>query len=212
MATLDLLSASEAAAVVSSPGVDSTKLAAITTAVSLRLDELVGPIVRRTITAERHSGVSGRRVIDLRRWPVQSVSAVTEYDEGGSSTSLTEETATTKPAAGFLLTRTLAEPELGLSGPSLSRRAAGRPAVFGSEVAATYVAGRFAATANVDERYKEAARIMVSNLYQRVAAGVGRVDEYDVPRYPFPAFAVPRASRVLLADVWQERAGSLGIA
>jgi len=212
VAVLDVLTTDEALDVVDSPGASTVKLDAIVSAVSARLDELVGPVVRRTITTERHVGSYGCAAVSLRRFPIASVTTVLEYSSSGASTALTEETSTVKPGEGFLLAPTLAEPELELFGPALYRRASGGPATFESEVSVTYIAGRFETTAAVSERYKEAARICVANLWQRVAPGAGRVGEYDAPRFPFPSFAVPTAARLLLLDVWQERAGTLGIA
>ena len=204
MATLDVLSSAEAIEAISSPGVSSTKLAKVVTAVSLRLDEAVGPIVRRTITGETRVGVAGCRTIELSRWPVVSISSLVEYDESGSSTTLTAETPSTKPSDGFRLTPTTAEPELGLYRPLVERRSSGRPDTFEETVVATYVAGRFVNTAGVDERYKEAARIVLVNVWQRVLTGTITFDDAEVPRYPFPRFAIPRSAFELLRDVWHE--------
>jgi hypothetical protein len=213
MATLDVLTIDEAADAVDVPGQSSSKLGATVTAVSRRLDELVGPIVVRTIADERHPFSNGRCSIAARRFPIASVTTATEYDAGGAATVLTVETATSKPADSFLLRPTLAEPELGLFGPAVYRRAGGREATFEQEIVLTYEAGRFATTQDVDERYKEAARITLANLWQRVAPGTGNITgDYDVPRFPFPMFAVPRSAKELLLDVWQDRAGTLGIA
>lgn len=213
MATLDVLSASEAAEAIGAPGQSTTKVAKVVTAASKALDSWAGPVVVRTITGERHDRTLGRPSIELRRWPVASVSSLTEYDSSGSSLALTEETHSSKPSGAFLLERAEAEAELGLYRPVVWRRDSGRTSTFAETVVATYVAGRFATTAAVDERYKEAARLLLVNLWQRVQTGRANLDEFTVPRYPFPTFAVPNSVRELLADVWQEGPGrQFGIA
>lgn len=213
MATLDVLTAAEAAEAIDAPGVSSVKLGKIVTAASLALDTFVGPVVRRTITNERHDKTAWRPAVELRRWPVVSVSACSEFSASGAETVLTEETHSSKPVNAFMLTPMIAEPELGLYGPRLERRSSGYAVPFGSTVRVSYVAGRFANTAGVDERYKEAARLLVVNLFQRVQIGRGTLDSYDVPRYPFPTFAIPGSVRGMLADVWQaDEKQRLGIA
>ncbi len=213
MATLDILTPTEAAETIDAPGLSTVKLAKVVTAASLALDTYVGPVVRRTITNERHENKFGRPELELRRWPVVSVSACSEFTRSGSEVVLTVEAPSSRPSAGVRLEPTRAETELGLFGPILTRRASGRDALFDESVLVTYVAGRFSATAAVDERYKEALRLLVANLFQRVLIGRGTLDGYDVPRYPFPTFAIPGSVRGLLADVWQaDEKQRLGIA
>lgn len=202
MADLDVLSSAEAVEAISSPGTSSEKLAKVVTAVSLRLDKAVGPIVVRTITDEtRLTGC--RPTVELGLWPIASISSLVEYDENGTPTTLTETTPSTKPADGFRLTPTTAEPELGLYRSLVERRAGSRVEAFDETVVATYVAGRFEDTAAVDERYKEAARICLVNLWQRIQTGTITYEDAEVPRYPFPRFSIPRSARELLVDVWQ---------
>jgi len=202
VADLDVLSPEEAVAAIGAPGVTTEKVSALVTAASLRLDEAVGPIVRRTITAERCRGAA--RTIELRRWPVVSISSLVEYDEAGAATTLTAGTPSSRPADGYWLTPTDAEPELGLYRPIVERRGGSRTEAFAETVVATYVAGRFANTAAVTERYKEAARLVVLNLWQRIGNGTTTFEDVELPRYPFPRFALPRAVYELLPDVWQE--------
>jgi len=81
VATLDVLTlteAKEALNLTATQQYDATELPAWITGVSARLDELVGPVVRRTITGETHDG--GGHVIRLRYYPVTAVTSVTEYD------------------------------------------------------------------------------------------------------------------------------------
>jgi len=213
VATLDVLSSAEAAESIDAPGLSSVKLAKVVTAASLALDTYVGPVVRRTITNERHEDKFGRPELELRRWPVVSVSSCSEFSRSGTELVLAVETPSSRPSDGVRLEPTQAETELGLFGPILTRRASGRDALFDESVLVTYVAGRFTNTAAVDERYKEAVRLLVSNLFQRVLIGRGTLDGYDVPRYPFPTFAIPGSVKGLLSDVWQgDEKQRLGIA
>lgn len=213
MAATDLLSEAEGLEVVAGPGVDTSILAATIEAVSGRIDVLAGPVVQRDVTDERHVDTAGCPSLELRSWPVVDIDSCAEYDSGGSSTTLLEETVDTKPGDAFRLDPIRTEADLGLFGPMLRRRSSGRVATFADEVLVSYTAGRFANTAAVEERYKEAARITLASLWRRIAMGVGKVDEYDVPIYPFPGFAVPNAARGLLSDVAQDvEAGLVGLA
>lgn len=213
---LDVLTETEAVAAIGAPGTNTTKLAAMVTAVSQKLDEAVGPVVIRTITDERHVDCRGRCEIELRSYPIVEVTAVAEYDVDGGELVLTEGGVDTRPADGFRLTPTKAEPELGLYLPLLARRSGSIGGTFADELLVTYDAGRFESTEAVAQRYKEAAAIALVNLWQRVQIGTGTApaDDYDAPRYPFPRFALPRAVYELLSDVWHHQPDGrpLGIA
>lgn len=176
-------------------------LAAAITAVSQALDEVCGPIMTRTVTAERHDG--GETTVVLRHWPLTSVTSVTEYS-GSSSTVLTEETLGTAPANGFYV-----EPYAGLSGSAagmIRRRSGGGDYPFAEgrgNVAVTYTAGRFttnnsATNGGVTEQFKHAARITLDNWWQQFREGIGQVGEFEVPMSSFPRFGVPAAARELL--------------
>lgn len=197
MATLDILSLTEAKQAVQKTGTTAydTLLTAWITAMSLRMDRLVGPIVQRTITDEPHDG--GWPEIFLRYHPLTSITSVTEYD-GTTSRVLTAETPGVQPADAFKTRRYSADPVY--LGNEVRRRASGAAASFpaGEEnVLVTYVPGRFATTSAVDERFKQAGRLMLKNAMRMIEDGTGQVGDYDVPVVAFPTFAVPNAVRDL---------------
>lgn len=189
MATLDLLSASEAKAAANiDVSTQDTEVAALITAVSLQLDNLCGPIVKRTVTSESHDG--DRRVVFLRYRPVASVSAVVEY-AGATATTLTAETA---GSAGTYLV----EPVPG----EVRRRASFSDQCFASgrrNVLVTYSAGRYDSTGVVGEQFKQAAKLAFTNLWRR-EQGVGTETFGAVATQLVPGFALPNAVLDLLAD------------
>lgn len=196
MATLDVISLAEAKSALNLSGTTAhdTELPGWITAVSLRLDELIGPVVRRAVT-EKHDG--GCRRIFLRNHPNTSITSITEY-AGTVATALTLETSALKPAGGYLPEDYEPDPAL-LSG-IVHRRSGDADASFPlgrKNIEVTYVAGRFADTASVDERAKKAATLMLINLWRSQQDSTGTVGEFDVPQSIFPAFAVPRAVRQL---------------
>ncbi|MEV5538480.1 hypothetical protein AB0L13_16615 [Saccharopolyspora shandongensis] len=204
MAALDVISLDEAKQAVNVTGTTEhdTELALWITAVSQRLDELVGPVVVRTITGEAHDG--GRCLVMLAHYPVTSITSVSEYDSG-TQVPLTAETLTTRPAAGYLADRY--EPNPALLSRFVRRRSNGADAEFAAgrgNVVVSYSAGRFADTASVDPRFKAAANLMLINLWRSQQSSVGSVGEFDTPMSNFPTFAVPRAVREMLARELQE--------
>lgn len=174
--TLDLITLNEGKAAINLPTSNTsydTELAMFITAISRRVDSLIGPVVNRTITAERHNG--GGWFVDLRKTPVSSVTTVVEWDEAGTSTSLSAEDDDTKPASGFLLVNSLHRQG------RIVRRSAGTTAAFlcgTGNVVVTYVAGRAAATANVDALYKMGAGNILRRVWQRESAGWQRTDDF----------------------------------
>lgn len=204
MATLDVLTLTEAKEALNLTGTtqyDATELPAWITGVSARLDELVGPVVRRTVTSELHDG--GGYVIRLRYYPVASISTVTEYS-GTTATTLTAETHASKPDNGYAadpysVPVTLATgTQVDLFGNALRRRAAGADRRFTAgrhNIEVSYVAGRFANTAAVTESFKRAAALMLLNVWRSQQDAVGNVGEFDVPQSIFPRFVVPAAVR-----------------
>lgn len=187
MADEDLLSITEARRAIGKDASDAsvdTLLAAIVTAVSVRLDEVCGPIVRRTIEEEAHDG--GEVDVLLRYRPVSEVTAVVEYADTAETT-LTAETNATKPVDAFVLKGNgRAGILLRRSGNADRRFPAGR-----GNVLVTYVAGRYDSTAEVGAKFKDAARIMLANRWQSEEFSIADVGEYDVPRGAFPRFAIP---------------------
>lgn len=150
-------------------------VAVIVTAVSQQLDELCGPVVQRTVTSEAHDG--GDATVRLKYRPVASVTTVTEYD-GTAATTLTAETNTTKTASNYFVE---------LTEGLIRRRSSGSDTVFPAgrgNVLVTYEAGRAANTAAVAPKFKQAAAMMLRNLWVSEAASgsetVGAFTEFPV--------------------------------
>jgi len=197
--TRDIISLTEAKAAVNiDVGNTSydTELAAFITGVSRRIDTLCGYVVRRTITDETHY-CGAASFIDVRHTPISSVTTVTEYDQDGTSLVLTAESVSSKPTDAYLVDITLERPF------RIYRRSEGGMYTFpaGGSVVLTYVVGRYANTAGVDELFKRAAAIMFSHLWRR-EQGVGSqtFGPIDDVGLGIPAFAVPRAVIELLAE------------
>lgn len=162
------------------------------TAVSRRLDELCGPVVKRTVTDEVHDGGNG--LVFLDKHPVASVTAVKEYS-GTTLTTLTAETVASQIADQYLL-----DTRLGL----LHRRSSGSDILFTTgraNVLVTYVAGRYDNTAAVDGKFKTAAALILQELWKPAA---GRWAQNfageEVPLGIMPWAALPRPARELLGD------------
>lgn len=168
------------------------------TAVSRKLDQCVGPVVVGgtigTITGELHSG--GGTCVWLDWAPVYAMVQVVEYD-GTTAATLTAESNSSKPTAAYHIETTSGR---------LSRRSENGAARFPGgldNVYVTYVRGRYATTAAVDEQYKMAAGMMLKanwRMFENAAATLG---EFDVPHASFPSFSVPRAVKELLSDQWR---------
>lgn len=194
--TLDIISSAEAklALNISSGDWDAgwdTELEDIVTAASRFVDSVYGPVVKRTVTDERHAGAGD--VLTLKYRPVLSVTNVKEY-KGGVLTTLTAETETT--AGNY---------RIELSRGRIYRRASWQPYPFGDQaVTVTYVAGRYDTTAVVDRKFKVAAKIAAVHLWQHFGAGSGSASAGGEG----PSFgAVPFSSEVLrkkLIDLYPE--------
>lgn len=175
------------------------ELAQVVSAASQWLDEIVGPVVRRTVTNEAHHAPAGR--VWLRQAPVASVLSVTEY-VSGTGTTLTPETHTT--AGGYLVD---------LQAGSLARRSGWMPASWNaSTLLVTYTAGRFADTSGVSARFKEAAVVLLQHLWQSrgaaPSAGVfGAEDSQAYGGQPYSARGVVKKVRSLLAGEWTPAVG-----
>jgi hypothetical protein len=203
--TLDVLTLDEAKAAANVAGVTAydLELPAWITAVSRRLDDAVGPIVRRTITSDLQDGGEGHEV-RTAKYPVTSFNAVTEYQDT-TATVLTRETNALKPSDAYLAEAYDPDPTL-FSG-RLRRRSGGSDSYYPQgrrNVEITYVAGRYATTASVDELFKLAARLTLLNLWNSQRPNTASVEEFDVPQSNFPRFAIPNAVRELLKAHWQE--------
>ena len=211
MAVTDVLTLAEAKRVLriaSSDEVDDAALIATITAVSELVDTNFGCMVVRTITGEVHDGTpSGprplgyRTTLQLRQRPVSTITSVTEYDLTDPVT-LTAVTPGVDPADGYVADRSPSGG--GLSG--ILRRWTGSGFTSwgdgGQNIVVTYVAGRYATTADVEDRVKHAAGIILTNMWRAREPGVEQIGEYSVPSSSFPAFAVPNAARQTLPDMW----------
>lgn len=161
--TLDVLTIAEARTAVGL-GSDTSKdtpLVIAVTAVSRQLDDLCGPIVKRTVTAELHDGDYG--TIQLRRRPVYSITTLTEY-LNTSGTALTAETNSAKATGNYLHDGTFTRLTSGL----IRRRSNGTDIPFACgrhNIEVTYEAGRAADTASVDPKFKQAASMMLRNIW-----------------------------------------------
>lgn len=191
---LDVISLAEAKLALNIPGANVTQdgeLSSYISAISLRLDRLVGPIVRRTITDEVHDG--GQYLLTTRYYPVDSIVSIVER-QGTTAVTLAAENFAAPTANDYLLDLTTGIIRR-CSGGSDYRFYAGR-----ANVLVTYVAGRFADTASVDPRFKQAAAIMLTHLWRKEqGANPGPYQTSDAATM-VPGWAVPRAVLGLLED------------
>lgn len=200
MATDDLLTEDEARRFLGIGMQDSSKSALLRsyiTASSRLLTSRVGTIIYGTVTGELHDG--GGPCVYLDNHPVQGVVTVVEYD-GTTAATLTAETNASKPDTAY---------KADLDNGKITRRNGNSTTTFPTgidNVYVTYVAGRAANTAAVDDRFKVGCGLILKHAW-RAHEPVSVVDgDFDVPNPSFPRFAIPNAVRELLADDW--RAGS----
>lgn len=190
--TLDVLTLPEAYTAINDPtsasaatGPNDEMLERFITTISNRLDELVGPIVNRTVT-EYHNG--GCAVIWPRQTPVSSVTTVTEFD-GTTQTALTEDTwGSAGNADGFIVQQS----DSYSHDAKILRRSGGSTYHFTYGVEAVrlvYVAGRAADTTAVPARFKMAAGAILRRLWDREAGAWARADN------PFDPNALAGSSR-----------------
>lgn len=196
--TTDVLTAQEAQEALPVGPVDSIKLGMLNTAVSQMLDKLCGPIVVRPVTDELHDG--GTKSIWLRQAPVSAsaitaVTSITEYSAGASQ-ALAEEELAASTAYDFAFDPATAQ---------VSRRSSWSPAYFGAQrVAVSYEAGRYATTATVADKFKQAAKIIVRHMWSLEQGFAGFQEEVVV----LSGFAVPkRALDFLVGELSMEASG-----
>lgn len=182
--TYDLLTLNEGKTAINlatSVTTHDTELAMFITGISRRFDDILGPVVQRAVT-ERHHG--GDCSVLLRQTPVASVTTVVEWTTSGTSTSLTAETDSTKPASAYLLVHNHNHTA------RLLRRTAGNTVAFEvgtNNIVVTFQAGRYANTAAVDALFKLAAANCLRRIWQRESKtwaqtpdGFGSPDGVDV--------------------------------
>lgn len=177
MADTDVLTVQEAKEILnmvnSMSSAELEELPGWVSAVSERLDILVGPVVRREVTDFLEGGTGN---VFVNHYPV---------------TSFTEVKSDGVAVADYKASRYSRDTRL------FGGRLEGE---WGDEVEVTYIAGRFANTAAVAERYKKAAGFMLMNLYrsQRETRNAQYAD-FETPGVTFPRWAVPRVVSELLA-------------
>jgi hypothetical protein len=184
---LDVVTADECAAALDSLDVDDGQLPRYVTAVSRRIDGLCGPVVVRDVTDERHDG--GRPTIALREIPVFAITSVTEY-RSGTGVTVIADIDDVLATDGYVFD--------GLSG-LLRRTVSGCARAWTpgyQNVKVTYTPGRYATTADVDERFRQAAVMMVRHLWL-ADQGVGS-DMYGLSTVA--PFATPNAVVDMLRD------------
>lgn len=185
MAALDLLSTDEALSALARGAAavtdaDAIPLAAIITAASIRLDQLIGASVIRTVTAEVHT--ARRPSILLRSWPVVSIDTVTEDDVelAATDTKLESEWGVLRRVSGTSLSDWTTSP---------------------GGVVVTYDAGRVDSTAEVDARIKTAAQIVVRHMWEQDrtlgAALLDQSIQITTPR----SYSVPKRALELVRDL-----------
>lgn len=160
------------------------------TAVSERVDELYGPVVARP-TTER---LNGRSAILQLRYPVLSVTSVTEY--AGT-------TGTTLVAENFPGGVTANDYYLDTSRWRLTRRSSGADSTFGAPVVVVYEAGRYADTASVGQRWKTAVLDVLRRRWARESPAWARSSQFpDAVEPAGPLFfnATDSALRELLGS------------
>ena len=197
MATTDIVSEQEAGAYLGNPA-DATGWMALIEAISDRVDDLSGPVVQRAVTDVFDGGHSS---VILRKPPAATITSVTEVI-GTTSTALTLETASVKPSTGYLFDANTS---------IVYRRASGYDYPFWpnrQNVTVVYSAGRYANTAAVSQRFKQATLLTLAHHWQK-ERGTGNawsgLDE-DVVLLG-DGFAIPRKAWDLLGNERRVRVG-----
>ena len=170
---LDIISAADALAAINA-ATTPTELERMVTSVSRVIDDMCGPVVVRTITAEVHPG--GRPSIMLRRWPVTSITTVREITAPGTITTLSA-VAWGAASDGYYPVQSASTSSPTLLSRELRRVRQGYDVNWGLSpayatwidraVEVTYVAGRYATTSVVDRRFAEACAAVLRRLWKR---------------------------------------------
>lgn len=203
MATLDVITVQEARVAAGySPG-DQNKdlrLAPLVTAISLKIDELCGPVIQRSVTERLDGGFSW---VKLRRRPLSAISSVTEY-ASGVATTLTAETLTAE--GQYLAERR--DDDAALYTGFLWRRSGFYDTCWAygrQNVVVVATAGRYVDTdAAEDSIFAKAARLAVKASWAGELNGIQSVGEYDLPVATFPGAVLPKVAVDLLAAEMQQ--------
>src|SRR5690554_2414446 len=184
------------------------------TAFSDRLDDACGPMVERTILDERHNGSfpngRHRRTIELNHSPVKEFIEVIEYQEG-SPKELTFQPPGGNIFEAFYSSPTRKEPDVYDGIVSRISNGYEHPFYPGmGNIVFSYEAGRVPSTEDVLPQYKEAFSIALKSWfrsYQLTVLAQRPADEFQKPQQVFPAFAIPNATRQMLARIWKPGVG-----
>jgi hypothetical protein len=148
VATLDVLTLPEAKeALRGITGSRDADIEGYVTAVSLRLDDLCGPIVAREVTEVHHGARSGL-VLNAVPYDLDTVVVTEQAEFYGTSTTVAAADLYVQPNGIMSVSRWFAGP-----------------------VTVTYSAGRFADTASVSPLFKMAARVFLQHLWRRQEGG-----------------------------------------
>jgi hypothetical protein len=200
---LDVLTLAEGTAALADGAPDAGEVASYITAVSRWMDRLIGPVVNRTVTSETHHG--GREYVDLQLWPVVQVTTVVEDGVTLAGSGLI--------ADGWIMNGLRQDMTLGDG--TLWRRSEDTYSTWEhgfNKVVVTYVAGRgFAATADVDEFYKDGARLLLQNAWASEQFGTRGFGEFAMPSNSFRKFSVPNAFRDQLAGQMRYQAQGIAV-
>lgn len=197
---LDVISLADAKLVLNIESGDTTQdgeLQTLITGMSRRFDDLFGAVVLRSVTETYYPEEYLGGVLFLRQAPVSNSAAttltsVTEYS-GGTASTLVAESVTVAGSYTF-------NQRLGL----ITRRSSWATTEFATQnVVVVYSAGRYANTAAVDKKFREAAKAYIQTIWessQGVQGSVtyGPTDDTTVGGSNF-ALAESRA-KLILAD------------
>lgn len=163
MAATDILTLPEAkAATAIGDDLHAGMLQQLISAVSQQLDMRCGPVVQRAIVSESHDG--GSYSLRLNKTPIMvgGSASIVEYDRT-TPTTLTLDALGTQNQYGFWIDRTGGVTRLNSGSRRLFPTGQGNIVVH-------YIAGRYTATSTVEAKWKQAAAMLVSNLYRNVYA------------------------------------------
>lgn len=193
--TYDLLTLDEAKRALNIPLADTTfdtELHAYITAVSQRLDDLCGPVVKRSVADEVHDG--GGPTIWPDSAPVATVGEIVEYS-AGTGTALIAETLTVAGDYALVHPGTHNSQVCRRSGWNDRRFVNGR-----GNIVISYVAGRFDSTADVSPKFKQAAAKALSWLWRGdQGAGTATFGAADGSSLFGLGFALPNSVVEMLA-------------
>ena len=202
MATNDWISLVAGVAAInanSTSGVNDSRVQQQITAISEIGDDLVGPVVQRTVTTELQAGGTPR--IYLARRPVASITTVREVSTPGTIDTLT---AVSWGAATSGYYAPAHEYTPTLKSGVLIRMNAGYEDCWpagDNTVEVTYVAGRYATTALVGARYAEACEAALRRLWKREAGVWAQTPDFYGTEDPTPGSGFFRAVQPVLVEL-----------